>query len=49
MKLRTISKVIQKYGKNLKVNKNINFPFKITLKRNKYTFKSYQPEHNIEM
>ena len=34
LKLRTISKVIKKFGKNLEVDKNIRYNYKIKAKRN---------------
>jgi len=49
MKLRTISKVIDKYGKNLRVNKGFEFPLKISLKRNKLIYNKYIPEVNIDL
>jgi len=49
MKLRTISKVIGKYGKNLRVQKDMEFPLKISIKRNEYLYKNYKPVDNIEL
>jgi hypothetical protein len=49
MKLRTIAKVISKYGKSLKVDKTIKFPLKVTLERTTKISKFYKPEHNIDM
>jgi len=49
MKLRTISKVIDKYGKNLKVAKGFEFPLKLSFKRNNKIYNNYKPEENIDL
>jgi len=49
MKLRTISKVIDKYGKNLRVDKGLEFPLKFNLKRNKGIYNKYKPVENIDL
>jgi group II intron reverse transcriptase/maturase len=49
LRVRTISKIITKYGKNLRVGKNIKFPLKVELKRNKKVLKNYKPLNNFEI